>query len=52
LQQGEQVISTRGELSWMTPNIQMSQHMGTGASACSRRSGRHVGRRRVHPART
>jgi uncharacterized protein (TIGR00266 family) len=32
LQQGEQVISTHGELSWMTPNIQMSQHMGTGGS--------------------
>ena len=30
LQQGEQVVSTHGELSWMTPNIQMSQHMGTG----------------------
>jgi hypothetical protein len=30
LQQGEQVISTHGELSWMTPNIQLSQHMGTG----------------------
>jgi len=27
---GEQVISTHGELSWMTPNIRMSQHMGTG----------------------
>jgi uncharacterized protein (TIGR00266 family) len=26
LQPGEQVISTHGELSWMTPNIQMSQH--------------------------
>jgi uncharacterized protein (TIGR00266 family) len=30
LQQGEQVISTHGELSWMTPNVQLSQHMGTG----------------------
>src|SRR5260370_20659485 len=30
LQQGEQVISTHGELSWMPPNIQMSQHMGAG----------------------
>jgi uncharacterized protein (TIGR00266 family) len=29
LQAGEQVISTHGELSWMTPNIQMSQHTGT-----------------------
>ncbi len=28
LQQGEQVISTHGELSWMTPNIQMSQRRG------------------------
>ena len=32
LEQGEQVISTHGELSWMTPNIQMSQHMSGGAS--------------------
>ncbi len=32
LQAGEQVISTHGELSWMTPNIQMSQHMGTGSA--------------------
>ena len=31
LQQGEQVVSTRGELSWMTPNIQLSQHMSTGS---------------------
>jgi uncharacterized protein (AIM24 family) len=30
LQQGEQVVSTHGELFWMTPNIQLSQHMGTG----------------------
>ena len=29
LQQGEQVVSTHGELSWMTPNIQLSQHMNT-----------------------
>jgi uncharacterized protein (AIM24 family) len=28
LEPGEQVISTHGELSWMTPNIQLSQHMG------------------------
>src|ERR1700680_1552745 len=28
LQPGEQGISTHGELSWMTPNIQMSQRMG------------------------
>ena len=33
LQQGEQVVSTHGELSWMTPNIQMSQHMGTGGGS-------------------
>jgi uncharacterized protein (AIM24 family) len=32
LEPGEQVISTHGELSWMTPSIQMSQHMtGSGA---------------------
>jgi uncharacterized protein (TIGR00266 family) len=30
LQPGEQVVSTHGELSWMTPNIQLSQHMGSG----------------------
>jgi uncharacterized protein (TIGR00266 family) len=30
LQPGEQVVSTHGELSWMTPNIQLSQHMSTG----------------------
>jgi uncharacterized protein (TIGR00266 family) len=30
LQQGEQVVSTHGELSWMTPNIQLSQHTGSG----------------------
>jgi uncharacterized protein (AIM24 family) len=33
LQQGEQVVSTHGELSWMTPNIQLSQHMGSGPGA-------------------
>lgn len=32
LDPGEQVISTRGDLSWMTPNLRMSQTMGTGAS--------------------
>jgi uncharacterized protein (AIM24 family) len=30
LQQGEQVISTHGELSWMTSNIAMSQRTGAG----------------------
>jgi uncharacterized protein (TIGR00266 family) len=30
LEQGEQVVSTHGELSWMSPNIQMSQHMSGG----------------------
>jgi uncharacterized protein (TIGR00266 family) len=29
LQQGEQVVSTHGELSWMTQNIQLTQHMGS-----------------------
>ncbi|MHB8191115.1 MAG: AIM24 family protein [Ferrimicrobium sp.] len=29
LENGEEVISTHGELSWMTPNLQMSQSMGT-----------------------
>jgi uncharacterized protein (TIGR00266 family) len=32
LQQGEQLVSTHGELSWMTPNIQMSQHMSGGGA--------------------
>src|SRR5580692_5098901 len=32
LQQGEQVISTHGELSWMTPNVQMAQTTSTGGS--------------------
>jgi len=32
LEQGEQVISTHGELSWMTPSIQMSQHMSGGGT--------------------
>ena len=39
LQQGEQVVSTHGELSWMTPNIQMSQHMGTGGGGGGRGQG-------------
>jgi len=30
LDPGEQVISTHGELSWMSPNLQMSQTTGTG----------------------
>jgi uncharacterized protein (AIM24 family) len=30
LEPGEQVISTHGELSWMTPTIQMSQHTSAG----------------------
>lgn len=33
LNQGEQVVSTHGELSWMTPNIQLTQHMGAGGQA-------------------
>ena len=33
LQQGEQVISTHGELSWMTSNIAMSQRTGTGGGS-------------------
>jgi uncharacterized protein (TIGR00266 family) len=32
LDQGEQVVSTHGELSWMTPNVQMSQHMSGGGA--------------------
>ena len=37
LEQGEQVVSTHGELSWMTPNIQLSQHTtsgGPGGGGC------------------
>jgi uncharacterized protein (TIGR00266 family) len=30
LERGEQVVSTRGELAWMTESIQMSQTMNTG----------------------
>ena len=32
LDNGESVISTHGELSWMTPNMQMSQTTSTGGS--------------------
>jgi uncharacterized protein (TIGR00266 family) len=32
LEQGEEVISTHGELSWMTANITMSQTMNTGGT--------------------
>ena len=31
LQQGEQLISAHGELSWMSPNVQMSQTTSTGS---------------------
>ena len=30
LGQGEELVSTHGELAWMTPSIQMSQTMSTG----------------------
>ena len=30
LQPGDEVVSTHGELSWMTPNVEMSQTAGTG----------------------
>src|ERR1700734_2065749 len=30
LEPGEAVVSTHGELSWMSPNIQLNQHLGTG----------------------
>lgn len=32
LEPGEEVISTHGQLSWMSPNAQMSQTAGTGSS--------------------
>lgn len=32
LDPGEEVVSTHGELSWMTPNLEMSQTMSTGSS--------------------
>lgn len=32
LDPGEELISTHGELSWMSPNLRMSQTLGTGAS--------------------
>ncbi|HEY1626612.1 MAG TPA: AIM24 family protein [Streptosporangiaceae bacterium] len=31
LQPGEEVVTTHGELSWMTPNVQMSQTTGGGS---------------------
>ena len=31
LDPGDEVVSTHGELSWMTPNVEMSQTTGTGA---------------------
>jgi uncharacterized protein (AIM24 family) len=39
LDQGEQVVSTHGELSWMTPNIQLSQHMGAGGGQAGQGGG-------------
>src|SRR6202161_1887033 len=47
LQQGEQGSSTHGELSWMTPNIQMSQHMGTGGGSRGQGGGFMQGLKRV-----
>ena len=35
LEQGEQVVSTHGELSWMTPNVQLTQHMGSGGAGAA-----------------
>ncbi|MDA8276391.1 MAG: AIM24 family protein [Actinomycetota bacterium] len=32
LDAGEEVVSTQGELSWMTPNVELSQTTGTGGS--------------------
>lgn len=32
LDPGDEVISTHGELSWMTPSVQMSQTTGTGGA--------------------
>jgi uncharacterized protein (AIM24 family) len=39
LDQGEQVVSTHGELSWMTPNIQLSQHMSAGGAPAGQGGG-------------
>ena len=33
LEPGEAVVSTHGELSWMSPNIQLNQHLGTGGQS-------------------
>jgi uncharacterized protein (AIM24 family) len=38
LGQGEAVVSTHGELAWMTQSIQMSQRMNTGGAADSCRA--------------
>ena len=47
LQQGEQVISTHGELSWMTSNVQMSQSMSAGGQGKGQGGGLMQGLKRV-----
>ena len=48
VQPGEQLISTHGELSWMTANMQMSQTTGSGGFMKGPEA--RDGRRRVRAA--
>jgi uncharacterized protein (AIM24 family) len=47
LDPGEAVVSTHGELSWMTPNIQLSQHMSTSGPGGTGSGGFMAGLKRV-----
>jgi uncharacterized protein (AIM24 family) len=47
LQAGEEVISTHGELSWMTPDVQMSQSAGGGQRGAGGGGGFMSGLKRV-----
>jgi hypothetical protein len=48
LQQGEQVVSTHGELSWMTPNSCTTPWPGPGADGAPGTRGDVRGQRAVH----
>src|SRR5580658_2730409 len=47
LEPGEAVVSTHGELSWMTPNIQLSQNMSAGGPGGTGSGGFMAGLKRV-----
>jgi uncharacterized protein (AIM24 family) len=47
LGQGEELVSTHGELAWMTPSIQMSQSMSAGPGGGGGRGGFMQGLKRV-----